>query len=193
MEATPQAMQIALERALSRFTIDELTGCWLWTASVNPRGYGLTSIPQPGHNLTRRAHRFIYEALVGAIPEGLDLDHLCRVRRCVNPDHLEPVTHQENCQRVPREVCAKGHPREDALVWILRGKQIRVCRECRRNNSQTFMRSRAKARCPECRNLKPLRKGDGLMAAHSYTRKSGGVRTEVRCSGVGQPPLAVTG
>jgi hypothetical protein len=70
-------------------------GCWLWTASTDPKGYAQFDF----RTRNTRGHRFVYEALVGRIPEGLDLDHLCRVRRCVNPAHLEPVTRAENLRR----------------------------------------------------------------------------------------------
>ena len=70
-------------------------GCWLWTKSIDYGGYG--RIGQRGVNA--RAHRVSYEHFVGPIPDGLSLDHLCRNRRCVNPDHLEPVTGSENTRR----------------------------------------------------------------------------------------------
>jgi hypothetical protein len=86
--------------------------CWIWTAHRNPLGYGQF---RPKGKQTVRAHRFAYELLLGPIPEGMTLDHLCRNTRCVNPDHLEPVTAIENyrrglaCRRKPqqqREVAA---------------------------------------------------------------------------------------
>src|SRR5688572_29952552 len=67
--------------------------CWLWEGRVCPRGYGYF-----GHN-SQRCHRVLWVALNGPVPEGLELDHLCRVRNCVNPAHLEPVTHAENMRR----------------------------------------------------------------------------------------------
>lgn len=70
-------------------------GCWLWTGTRNRGGYGDFRMPEG----PRRAHRLAYENLVGPIPEGLELDHLCRVRNCVNPQHLEPVTRSENARR----------------------------------------------------------------------------------------------
>ncbi|MFI1562215.1 HNH endonuclease [Streptomyces sp. NPDC020490] len=70
-------------------------GCWVWTGSVESKGYGAPTI----NGAKRPAHRVAYEDLVGPIPEGLHLDHLCRVRRCVNPEHLEPVTSRENALR----------------------------------------------------------------------------------------------
>ncbi|MGZ4586215.1 MAG: HNH endonuclease signature motif containing protein [Mycobacteriaceae bacterium] len=75
----------------------EPTGfCWLWTGKLNAKGYGSS-----GAAGESSAHRAAYTLLVGPIPEGLTLDHLCRVRRCVNPDHLEPVTQRENLRRIP--------------------------------------------------------------------------------------------
>lgn len=75
-------------------------GCWLWTGTISASGYG--RLKRQGRDIF--AHRFAYELLVGPIPEGLVIDHLCRTRSCVNPDHLEPVTHAENLRR------GKGHP-----------------------------------------------------------------------------------
>ena len=69
--------------------------CWIWTSRVDRGDYGYFHYEKKG----RRAHRVAYELLVGPIPDGLELDHICNVRRCVNPDHLEPVTHAENHRR----------------------------------------------------------------------------------------------
>jgi hypothetical protein len=74
----------------------DLGPCWLWTAALNNRGYGtFRARGRPGNY----AHRFAYELLRGPIPDGLELDHLCRTPRCVNPEHLEPVTHRVNSLR----------------------------------------------------------------------------------------------
>lgn len=94
---------------------DGADGCWLWTASLNDAGYGQI---YNGAGRPERAHRVAYELLVGPIPPGLHLDHLCRVRHCVNPAHLEPVTIAENNRRaaaaaVPgarrKTHCRNGH------------------------------------------------------------------------------------
>lgn len=81
------------ERWWEKVAITE--GCWLWTASLDGNGYGRF---HDGERDTK-AHRSGYEMLVGPVPDGLELDHLCRVRACVRPDHLEPVTHAENVRR----------------------------------------------------------------------------------------------
>ena len=71
------------------------TPCWIWQRANHTAGYGAAR-----HNgESTVAHRVYYERIVGPVPEGMELDHLCRVRRCVNPDHLEPVPHSENMRR----------------------------------------------------------------------------------------------
>jgi hypothetical protein len=69
--------------------------CWLWTGTLH-RGYGHFSVSR---GVTKYAHRIAYELTIGPIPDGLELDHLCRNKVCVNPQHLEPVTKTENLQR----------------------------------------------------------------------------------------------
>ena len=73
--------------------VDATGDCWLWTGHCNQFGYGV--VKHRGADRDRMAHLVLYEQLVGAVPDGLELDHLCRVRNCVNPDHLEPVTHPD--------------------------------------------------------------------------------------------------
>jgi hypothetical protein len=80
---------------LARFYVVEANGCWRWTATLDRVGYGNIQV----RRRTMRAHRASYEAHVGPIPKGLELDHLCRNKACVNPSHLEPVTHSENLRR----------------------------------------------------------------------------------------------
>jgi len=123
-----------LERLATKFVVRD-NGCWEWTAGLDTSGYGLFWVN--GHNTG--AHRAVWEEVVGPIPDGLHMDHLCRNPRCVNPDHLEPVTCQENLLRgntanarnVLKTHCAQGHEftAENTSVTA-RGK--RKCRECNR-------------------------------------------------------------
>lgn len=83
------------ERLFSRCMPIPFSGCWVWIGSDSGNGYGKVSIS----GRMRMVHRVMYECLVGVIPDGLVLDHRCRVRSCCNPDHLEPVTIRENTMR----------------------------------------------------------------------------------------------
>lgn len=120
-----------IERLFNR--IDKKpSGCWVWTGAVDGNGYGRLRI---GGELFC-AHRAAYEMIRGAIPEGLQLDHLCRNRLCVNPAHLEPVTHQENVKRgkhPSRTHCLHGHERTPENTYVLKrkgGKLMKNCRIC---------------------------------------------------------------
>ena len=103
-------------------------GCHLWTACVDPEGYGQFR----SDTKVVRAHRFAYELAVGPIPDGLFIDHLCRVRSCVNPKHLEPVTHRENMRRAAGDYCKAGHKRTYANIqWVFEnGKRRPRCKPC---------------------------------------------------------------
>lgn len=82
------------------------SGCWLWTRNQWLSGYGLFVADGRNH----QAHRWSYEFMVGPIPDGLVLDHLCETPLCVNPWHLEPVTQSENVRRAFHDHCPNGHP-----------------------------------------------------------------------------------
>ena len=75
--------------------VDQSGDCWLWTASCSSKGYGYFNV---GGGRIVRAHRFSYELVNGPIPEGLQLDHRCRVPSCVNPDHLRLATNKQNAE-----------------------------------------------------------------------------------------------
>lgn len=141
---------ILSEHLLSRISPEPNSGCWLWTGHITSGGYGrLGRTP---------AHRVTYSALKGAIPPGLDLDHLCRVRSCVNPDHLEAVTRQVNLlrgigpqvqrERAARQThCKHGHeytPENTGRTTT----GFRTCRECARLRVNPGPRRRFKDRCP---------------------------------------------
>lgn len=125
---------------LAKNWIVDASGCWLWTGYVHPtKGYG--RIKWDGR--TQEAHRVVYAELVGPIPDGLTIDHLCRVRRCVNPAHLEPVTMRENIVRgrVARGLnthCPHGH--EFTTDNTITRSARRECRICVREQSRERMK-----------------------------------------------------
>lgn len=121
----------------------ELGPCWLWTAACHPQGHGLFMADgRRRHPHLVYAHRWAYEFCVGPIPEGLTIDHLCRVRPCVNPDHLEPVTLLENIQRGEAGKwqrsanCLRGHPLSGDNLYNYGG--LRHCRTCRTEASRRY-------------------------------------------------------
>ena len=123
------------------------SGCWLWRGKLKASGYGLAHF----RRWPRIAHRCVYQILVGEIPAGLELDHLCRVRNCVNPAHLEPVTRKENARRGnvgklerERTHCPQGHAYAGENL-VVRSNGHRDCRECK-CESERRRRQRIKAR-----------------------------------------------
>lgn len=135
--------------------------CWLWTASLVD-GYGKIRI----EGTTWLAHRYAYFLKFGSVP--VELDHLCRVRTCINPAHLEPVTRLENILRSPiaqaalnarKTHCANGHaysPETTSVLKLKNGHPTRVCRLCRQRRYVPRVRAR-KTHCP---------------AGHEYTPKN---------------------
>lgn len=122
-------------RFWSKVDFDGPDGCWLWRATLDTAGYGRFRAAEARSMVS--AHRRAYMRLVGPIPEGLVLDHLCRVRNCVNPAHLEPVTHEENCRRGEnaqrdKTHCPQGHPYDEANTYIYPSDGRRACRRCHR-------------------------------------------------------------
>ena len=136
-----------LVRFFSKVWVNELTGCWEWTASKNWGGYGRFRYRT---NQELLCHVAAYLAFVGDIPNGLELDHLCRVRRCANPAHLEVVTRRENIARgvskaaysIRTGMCINGHERSGANL-IHRPDGYTECRICRR---EIYARYRARKR-----------------------------------------------
>lgn len=128
------------------------SGCWLWTGPIERDGYSRLCVGN-----IRLGHRLLYERLRGPIPAGFHIDHLCRVRHCVNPDHLEAVTPLENTRRTMapttlarvRPTCLRGHPKtpENSYVWAKTG--YRACRPCT--------------------NVRAMRRAERLRAANKAT------------------------
>lgn len=126
--------------------------CWEWLGPFYETGYGYLYVPRQPHQPQRyrkvQAHRLAYELLVGPIPAGLVLDHLCRNPKCVNPEHLEPVTSAENVRRgvgmsvrnSRKQTCPRGHPYD----IVERDGTRRGCRQCK-NRILREWRVKAKA------------------------------------------------
>ncbi len=116
---------------------DDADGCWMWIGARQISGYGQIGSGSRVGRPMLVAHRVAYELLVGPISEGLEIDHLCRNKPCVNPAHLEPVTHEENIQRHHRRVttCPNGHQYEIAGFYLdVHGH--RRCRICQKERVQ---------------------------------------------------------
>jgi len=121
--------------------------CWPWRGHLNGDGYGGVSPAKHRHILP---HRYAYESLIGSIPEGMTIDHLCRNRDCCNPAHMEPVTNRENVMRgdtIPashaaQTHCLRGHPFDEANTYIAKtayGRPARACRACHREWQRAYV------------------------------------------------------
>ena len=122
------------------------SGCWIWTGAIDDSGYARISYQK----INKPAHRVSYTIFVGEIPQGLEIDHKCKVRCCVNPNHLEAVTKQENQRRCDNELkgsynrakthCIKGHEYSEDNIYIHRSfkygklQHARICKTCHNDN-----------------------------------------------------------
>ena len=137
------------DRFAAKYAVSE-TGCWEWTSTLNNKGYGRFY----DGKRSVYAHRWSYERWVGPIPERMDIDHLCRNTRCVNPAHLEAVSHAENIRRgyeaKNQTHCKRGH--ELAVHALITSDGRRDCRACARLRAAALkgkLRSEPRV-CPAC-------------------------------------------
>lgn len=144
-------MALRIENAIKR--IKKTSTCWLWTGQKNNTGYGVFGWYDSELKKTKSnsAHRVIYELLVAEIPLGLDLDHLCKNRLCVNPEHLEPVTRHENLMRSETNIvtinknkikCLNGHAFTKENTYERKDRTTRECKKCRYNATLKSYRKR---------------------------------------------------
>lgn len=142
-------MSALLPRVIQKMSVTPF-GCWDWTAYRDKDGYG--SVKADGK--MQLAHRHVYSVLVGPIPKGLTLDHLCRNRACVNPEHLEPVTQRVNTHRgntaaarnAAKTHCVKGHPYDEANTY--RNRKGRFCRACGRDATRRYLQRKRQEATP---------------------------------------------
>lgn len=159
----------ATERWKTSYEVDAVTGCWNWTGPVGgPYGF-----IQQGASTRHKAHRFVYEQVVGPIPKGLELDHKCRNQLCVNPKHLEPVTHTVNVRRgdaginnASKTHCIRGH--EFTAENTINTASGRNCRTCRRDNAREYMRKRRAAGAAEMEARTHCSNGHEFTASNTY-------------------------
>jgi len=125
-----------INQLLARVRPSSFFSCWRWTHKVRSDGYGL--IAAGGNHRTQAVHRFAYELAIGPIPEGLEIDHLCNVRNCCNPLHLEAVTRAENRRRQSERQthCKRGH--EFTAANTYRWRNARHCRACRHERDMRY-------------------------------------------------------
>lgn len=119
----------------------EADECWPWTGAKIARGYGRFNYLGKSYP----AYRFAWESVNGPVPDGLELDHLCRNPSCCNPAHLEPVTHAENMRRIRKDTCPKGHPLTPENTWV-RKTGARSCAICGKTQNDAAHARRKAAR-----------------------------------------------
>jgi hypothetical protein len=140
LQRQPGERQAPIEQRILRRRKVTPNGCWEFMGARNTRNYGQTTVGsmKDGSRRVRKIHALAYELWVGEVPEGMELDHLCRNPPCFNPAHLEAVTHQENLRRAypEKSECFKGHPYVDGSFRI-DSQGRKKCRACRRERAAT--------------------------------------------------------
>jgi HNH endonuclease len=136
----------------SRFwnKVEKTATCWLWTGDVSTYGYAQFHLGSRAKRITVKGHRLSYEMFLGPITEGMTLDHKCRVRRCVNPAHLEPVSARENVRRglsIPaqnarKRVCQHGHPFNGLNTKWRKNPPGRDCKACDAERQRRYRQMR---------------------------------------------------
>ena len=132
LRAIPRLTGVEIARLFAKLDRNAPGGCWVWTGRIW-RGYGQFTLFRDGRRAVLRVHRVVYRELVGEIPEGMELDHRCKITLCANPAHLEPVTHRVNLLRSDgmsaRAARRTTWPRGHLYDWIRKNGQ-RWCRTC---------------------------------------------------------------
>lgn len=141
----PRSQPITLDWLLSQCVPEPNSGCWIWLKALDSKGYGNLCV---GARKFIGAHRLAYQLHTGRDCDGLDIDHRCRVRSCINPLHLEAVSHRENMLRgdtlaaklARRTVCPKGHLLSGENLF--QTDKFRRCRQCAADRARAFRAAR---------------------------------------------------
>ncbi len=141
-------LNLMAEYLMTRIVVNPETACWVWEGAPTKDGYGQAANRKKWEGKRKYAHRVSYECFVGPIPEGLEIDHLCRNRRCCNPSHLEPVTrsinnirglvgHKARAINLAKTHCPQGHSYSGKNLYLCK-KGFRHCNTCFRERTRAY-------------------------------------------------------